>query len=176
MAKEYIHKSVNFQTFPKSVATHGLVLQLAMVIAANHELISSEVHELSSDGVLAILRNDIQSLGFLVESSKATSGKIKVPVLYGLNGATAKTFDADGFHVGEGIVLEVEAGRAVTNYQFLKDLFQACTMQDAKHLVIAVRNSYKGKNDFTAVLGFFETLYASSRLSLPLTSVTVIGY
>jgi len=30
--------------------------------------------------------------------------------------------------------LEVEAGRAYTNYQFLKDLFQACMMHDVQYL------------------------------------------
>ena len=72
--------------------------------------------------------------------------------------------------------MEVEAGRAVSNYQFLKDLFQACAMQEARHLVIAVRNLYLGKKDFDAVINFMETLYASSRLQLPLQSVTIVGY
>lgn len=31
------------------------------------------------------------------------------------------------------------------NNQFLKDLFQACMMQDVDYLVIAVRNEYRVK-------------------------------
>ncbi|BDS49649.1 hypothetical protein RKAS3_12260 [Rhodoluna sp. KAS3] len=72
--------------------------------------------------------------------------------------------------------MEVEAGRAVANYQFLKDLFQACMMQEAKYLVISVRNNYRGNSDFNSVINFFETLYASSRLQLPLHAITIIGY
>lgn len=66
-----------------------------------------------------------------------------------------------------GIVIEVEAGRAVDNNQFLKDLFQACMMDGISFLVIAVRNYYRVKannskgykedkdfDDVTALRGF----------------------
>jgi hypothetical protein len=66
------------------------------------------------------------------------------------------------------------------NNQFLKDLFQACMMHGVKYLAIAVRNLYEGGNqksrDFERVVGFFDTLYASNRLQLPLKGVLVIGY
>ena len=35
-----------------------------------------------------------------------------------------------------------EAGRAVYNNQFLKDIFQACMMFEVEYLVIAVLNEY----------------------------------
>ncbi|WP_336774145.1 hypothetical protein [Paenibacillus sp. MMO-58] len=37
-------------------------------------------------------------------------------------------FEADAYNKEFETVLEIEAGRAATNYQFLKDLFQACMM------------------------------------------------
>jgi hypothetical protein len=73
-------------------------------------------------------------------------------------------------------VIEVEAGRAVTNYQFLKDLFQACMMHEVDFLVVAVRNTYSKNKDFQNVINFFNTLYASERLVLPLEGVLIIGY
>jgi hypothetical protein len=168
---------INFQTFPKSMATPVGVLKAIGVFNENESVIDSvKQTDLKSNDVLAILRDELVNLGFEVEKGKAADQKIKVAVLYGLNGQTTKTFDADAFHRGEGIVMEVEAGRAVSNYQFLKDLFQACAMQEARHLVIAVRNLYLGKKDFDAVINFMETLYASSRLQLPLHSVTIVGY
>lgn len=176
MAQDNANLEVIFQTFPKSMATPPAVRQVVDVFKAKHFLIDSKTHELNSNAVLAEVREPLESVGFQIEKGKSSSEKIKVPVLYGLNGSTSKTFDADGFHSDLGIVLEVEAGRAVVNYQFLKDLFQACAMQEAKHLVIAVRNVYKGNKDFSTVLGFMETLYSSSRLVLPLASVTIIGY
>lgn len=168
--------SVNYQTFPKSMATPPLVKSLVEVVKAHHTDINSERFQLASNDVLSIIRSDVEALGFEVERGKSANDKVKVPVLYGLNGLTAKTFDADGFNRIQGIVLEVEAGRAVSNYQFLKDLFQACAMQEAKHLVIAVRNIYGTNKDFNSVITFLETLYASSRLVLPLESVTIVGY
>jgi hypothetical protein len=159
------------------MATPSAVQHAINVFVANDKIIDSNNQtDLKSNDVLAVLRDELVNLGFEVEKGKAADQKIKVAVLYGLNGQTTKTFDADAFHRDEGIVMEVEAGRAVTNYQFLKDLFQACAMQEAKHLVIAVRKVYSGRNDFDAVINFMETLYASSRLQLPLHSVTIVGY
>jgi hypothetical protein len=72
--------------------------------------------------------------------------------------------------------VEVEAGRAVVNNQFLKDLFQACMMHDVCYLAVAVRNFYKGRQDFDIVCRFLNTLYASQRLQLPLRGILVVGY
>ena len=91
--------------------------------------------------------------------------------MFGLNGKLEKSFDADAYHSEKGFVLEVEAGRGVVNNQFLKDLFQACMMRDVDFLGIAVRNIYKNGRDFDKVVKFFETLYASNRLVLPLKGI-----
>ena len=111
-----------------------------------------------------------------VEKSKKAEGKISVPVLFGLNGKPEKYFEADGYSFINKTVIEVEAGRAVTNYQFLKDLFQACMMYDVDYLIIAVRQTYSGNKDFEKVINFIDTLYTSGRLSLPLNGILIIGY
>lgn len=87
-----------------------------------------------------------------------------------------KAFEADAWHREQKMVVEVEAGRGYLNNQFLKDLFQACMMHDVDYCTIAVRNRYIDSNDFENVVSFFETLYASRRLTLPLKGVLVIGY
>ena len=98
------------------------------------------------------------------------------------NGKVEKSFEADAYHGEQGYVLEVEAGRAVVNNQFLKDLFQACMMHEVRYLGIAVRNSYTSgvkktvSKDFERVITFFDTLYASDRLKLPLEGILIIGY
>lgn len=99
-----------------------------------------------------------------------------MPVLFGLNNKIDKSFDADGLSRDGRIVLEVEAGRAVVNYQFLKDIFQASMMHGVHYLVVAVRNNYRGSDDFHRVYSFLETLYISSRLLLPLDGIVLIGY
>ena len=71
-----------------------------------------------------------------------------------MNGKVEKYFDADAVDRERKLVLEVEAGRAIVNNQFLKDLFQACMMRDIDYLAIAVRKIYRGgnrqANDFEA--------------------------
>lgn len=168
---------IQWHTFPKSASPIPVVLDTVLIFEKHLERIDSTRNSaFTSDQVLGIIRGDLEQVGYRVEKDKTSSGKVKIPVLFGLNGKAEKTFDADAFYKSQGVVLEVEAGRAVSNYQFLKDLFQACMMQEANHLIVAVRNDYRGHADFQSVINFFETLYASSRLQLPLTSITIIGY
>jgi len=140
------------------------------------EEIDSSSHDLNSNAVLNKVADHLALLGFQVEKGKLASDRIPVPVLFGMNGKLEKHFDADAYHEDEGFVIEVEAGRGVLNNQFLKDLFQACMMHDVKYLAIAVRNTYKRNKDFDEVVRFFDTLYASNRLKLPLEGVLLIGY
>ena len=149
---------------------------IVSIFERNLNLISSNENELSSNEVLYVLQNDLESIGFIIEKSKKKEDKINIPVLFGRNGRLEKSFDADGMNIETRTVIEIEAGRAVSNYQFLKDLFQACMMQDIDNLIIAVRNSYRGNPDFDVVTTFFETLYASERLQLPLHRILIIGY
>ena len=168
--------SVQWQTFPKSFAPSEIIRETVAVFSTAHTTIDSETKTLRSDDVLAEVRPGLLQLGFEVEAGKLRSEKITRPVLFGGGGAPERTFEADAFHAASGLVLEVEAGRGVTNYQFLKDLFQACMMQDAEHLMIAVRNKYRVSQDYAKVVSFFDTLYASGRLQLPLQTVTIVGY
>ena len=119
---------------------------------------------------------DLKELGFQVEEGKAAGEKIPVPVLFGFNNRVDKFFDADAVSNDYSIVLEVEAGRAYTNNQFLKDVFQACLMYGVDYLMVAVRNDYRGHKDFEKIFNFFETLYINGRLQLPLKGIVLIGY
>ena len=162
--------------YPKSSEPTPLARQVVGAFEEAEPKITSSKYKLDSNGVLGHVAAGLKNLGFKVETSQKAADKIRVPVLYGRQGKPEKSFDADAFHESGGFVIEVEAGRAVTNYQFLKDLFQACMMHNVYHLAVAVRQDYRGHKDYDAVCMFFDTLYASARLSLPLKSVLVIGY
>lgn len=167
---------VRWQLFPRSARPVPAELSIIAAFDLAFDQVRSDQHQHESNSVLKEISSELVKSGFSVESGKSASSKIHVPVLFGLNGRIEKSFNADAFHAEEGVVLEVEAGRAVDNNQFLKDLFQACMMQDAKHLVIAVRNDYRGADDFAKVVTFFDTLYASQRIILPLRSILIVGY
>lgn len=167
---------INWSYFPRSTPPTALaqsVVEAFMKIASE---IDSGHHLLKSNEVLAAVKPGLEAVGFRVEIGKRGDERIRVPVLFGRNGTLEKAFDADAFHEEAGFVVEVEAGRGVTNFQFLKDLFQACTMVNVMYLGIAVRNVYQGKQDFEIVEKFFNTLYASQRLQLPLHVILLIGY
>lgn len=135
---------IQFQFYPRSV---GLTAPIAAVVECFQEVandISSPEHDLSSDGVLRVIRPKLEAIQFRVEVGKSRNQKIKVPVLFGLNNAIDKYFDADAVSSDGKVVIEIEAGRALDNYAFLKDVFEASLMSGVEYLVIAVRNHYRG--------------------------------
>ena len=174
---------INFQFFPRS---HGVTPRIREIIecfkAVDKEKDAS-VH-LKSNDMLALLRLHLEQIGFIVETGKAKDEQIFVPVLFSENDEVDKSFAADALGDDHKIVIEVEAGRAVRNNQFLKDIFQACMMYEVEYLVIAVLNEYSFMNsgkqqvayDYQAVKTFLETLYVSNRLQLPLKGILLIGY
>jgi hypothetical protein len=167
---------INWLFYPKSDAAPLIALTVVAAFESVTAAIDSTQHELPSNGVLLHVAPHLARAGFSVETSKKAADCIRVPVLFGINGKLEKSFRADAHHVTEGMVVEVEAGRAVVNNQFLKDLFQACMMHGVHYLAIAVRNAYRGADDFDGVCRFFNTLYASNRLQLPLKGILIIGY
>jgi hypothetical protein len=138
--------------------------------------ISSPEHDLSSDQVLQLVRPRLELVSFKVEKGKNRNQKIKIPVLFGLNNVIDKYFDADAVSLDGKIVIEIEAGRALDNYAFLKDVFEASLMYGVEYLVIAVRNHYRGSRTFERIAVFMETLYISNRIRLPLRGILLIGY
>jgi len=167
---------INWVFFPKSDKPPKTAYTVVEAFSKVADKIDSETHTLKSDDVLAAVTPELQMGGFLVETSKKAADKIQVPVLFGINGKLEKSFEADAYNEKAGFVLEVEAGRGVTNNQFLKDLFQACMMHDVDFLGIAIRKKYRDSQDFDRVVRFFETMYASNRIQLPLKGILVIGY
>lgn len=167
---------INYQFFPRSQGVNQEIQSIIRCFENVADEINSESHQLSSNEVLEIVRSHLESIGFIVEKGKSANQKINVPVLFGLNNNIDKFFNADALSADGKIVIEVEAGRAVDNNQFLKDIFQACMMHHVEYLVLAVRNIYRNKKDFEKIFVFLETLYISSRLQLPLKGILLIGY
>jgi hypothetical protein len=114
---------INWIYYPRSDEATEMILKVIKVFKEASNRIDSESHTLSSNEVLSEISSGLNAAGFEVEKGKKYSQKIRVPVLFGLNGKLEKFFEADAFNSTEGFVAEVEAGRGVTNYQFLKDLF-----------------------------------------------------
>jgi hypothetical protein len=172
--KEYV--MINWIYFPKSDGIPKHLSVIVNIFRQHDSQIQSPKNNLASNEVLSIISKSLENEGYKVEKSKKNDDKIRVPVLFGINGTLEKSFEADAYSQEHKTVIEVEAGRGVTNYQFLKDLFQACVMHNVDYLVIAVRNKYRNSNDFEKVLSFFEVLYASGRIKLPLKGILLIGY
>ena len=167
---------MKYQLFPRS---QGMTTELHDVVKCFESVeanICSANHNLKSNEVLAELAESLTALGYSVELSKKNNDKIRVPVLFGHNNNIDKEFNADALSTDGRIVIEVEAGRATENNQYLKDIFQACMMFEVEFLVLAVREIYRTHYDFDLVYTFLETLYISGRVKLPLKGILLIGY
>ena len=114
-----------YQLFPRSFGITEEIQAVITCFEKNYEQIKSPDNNLNSDGVLRVISEDLEKINFKVEKSKASIDKIKVPVLFSINNRIDKFFDADAVSEDGKIVIEVEAGRAYRNNQFLKDIFQA---------------------------------------------------
>ena len=168
---------INWIYYPLSDSPPNLVRQVAAIFESHAGEIDSTTHDIQeSNEVLSKVAGGLASLGFLVERGKTRAEKISVPVLFGEKGIPSKSFEADAYHPRESFVVEIEAGRAYTNYQFLKDLFEACMMHDVYYFAVAVRNIYRKSKDYEKVRLFFDVLFASRRIELPLKGILVIGY
>ena len=166
---------IDWKFYPLNKEVPRLLLEVVRCFESTEEKITSDAHKHGSDEVLGILRPGLVKAGFEVEDKR--EGKpIKIPVLFGRKGKWLKSFRVDAYHAEAKIVIEVEAGRAYTNYQFLKDIFEACVMHKVEYLAIAVRNTYLKNKDYEDILDFMDTLYASGRLAIPLQGILIIGY
>lgn len=172
---------INWIYFPKSKKLPEHLTNVISVFENHSNKIDSTKNDtnesrLKSNDVLKVIEKDLQGLGFFVEQGKKKSQKIRRPVLYGQNGTEELSFEADGYNNETKTVIEVEAGRAVINYQFLKDIFQASMMIDTDYLVLAVRNSYKSNYDFQKINKFLEVTYLTSRITFDLKGILLVGY
>lgn len=162
--------------FPNSTRLPTHLERVVAVFQNKETKITSDSLQLKSDEVLACISSELEALNYQVERSKAKCDLIRVPVLYGENGTESLAFEVDAYSAGEKTVIEVEAGRGFANYQFLKDFFECCMMQDIDYFCVAVRKDYRGHKDFNSVCSFFSALFASGRMTLPLKGILVIGY
>lgn len=168
---------ISYQLFPRSVAITPEIKKVITCFENVATLIDSTVFDtLVSNDVLKIVEPELTKIGFQVEAGKTAAAMINVPVLFGRNNVPDKYFNADALSYDGKIVIEVEAGRAVVNNQFLKDIFEAGCMFNVEYLVLAVKNLYRGSNDFEKVYTFLETLYISNRIKLPMRGILLIGY
>lgn len=174
---------INYQFFPRSQGATDKIKQIIDCFK-KVDAVKEEGEHLKSNEMLALVRPHLETLHFTVEKGKSADEQIYVPVLFSENDQVDKYFAADALSDDHKIVIEVEAGRAVFNNQFLKDIFQACMMYEVEYLVIAVLNEYKFKvngqercsHDYQYIKTFLETLYISNRLQLPLKGILLIGY
>ncbi len=138
---------------------------------------------LSSDRVMAILRTDLEALGFKLEADKTASGKLKRPVFFGEDGRPSRQYEIDGYHPEWRCGIEIEAGRAWMGNAVYRDLIQALVMVELEHLILAVPLGYRylnsGKSvisrDYENTTSVADALYSHTRIKMPY-RLTLIGY
>ena len=120
---------IQYQFFPRSQGITSEIRKVIDCFIRVNDNIDSDYHNLKSNEVLQHLYQPLSEIGYAVETSKSKEDKIDVPVLFGLDNRIDKSYNADALSSDGKIVIEVEAGRATENNQYMKDIFQACMMK-----------------------------------------------
>mgnify|MGYP000750261910 CR=1 FL=1 len=164
--------------YPKTNRTPKVMDDVISAFQNNFNEINSYSHRLKSDQVLSKISGFLINKNFRVEIDK--KNKIQIPVLFGEQNVPIKSFQVDAWNEEERAIVEIEAGRALVNNQFLKDIFEASVMIDVDYLAIAVRNLYTGGNrnskDYDQISKWLDTIYSSNRIQLDLKGILLIGY
>lgn len=178
---------INWMFYPKDTKCPDHLVSIGKIFEKNEVKIASDGKlscKLKSDEVLKAISKDLKQLGFLIEEGKTSMGKISRPVLFGEKGRASLSYDIDAYSEEYNTIVEVEAGQAVLNYKFLKDLIEACLIADSEYLVIAVKNQYKYKKnnkeqislDYKKVTNYMDAIYGSQRITFLLKGIMIIGY
>ena len=177
--------TIRFSTFPRTQTPPHFVPDLIARFQMHEQAIGT-LHlqkGLTSNEVLAVLRPDLQALGFEVETGQRLEDKIMRPVFFGENSQPELQYQIDAWHPEWKAGLEIEAGRAWMGNAIYRDLVQALVMVDMEHLVLAVPNSYRYKasgkdtesRDYERTVAVAQALYAHARVTMPF-SLCVVGY
>ena len=196
MAKiEHITDIIQLSYFPENEAIPTQLEEIVHAFKMSYDVIKSPDKRLSSNGVLFEVSKHLSS-SQLFEYEKiylnsngnyvAQKGKkLKLDVNLEHYSGKKREFNPDIMSKDGKIIVEVEAGQAVDNYRFLKDLYESMIYTTCEYLVICVRNAYStfSKNgdvkstqyDFETISDFMKWLFLS-RVSVPLKGLLVIGY
>ena len=169
--------------FPRQNSAPDWVRHFIACIEEARPRIDSTNHKgMTSDGVVRELREDLERLGWEIESGKTKAGKIHRPVLFGDNGRIRVHQEIDGWQPDLRILLEIESGRAWMGNAVYRDLIRASLVADADFLVVGVRQYYEygknpvSRNDFESTRDLMDSIYASQRLQLPFQGVLIFGW
>lgn len=160
---------IRYTYFPATHPPATFVERIVSVFKKHEATISTITqNEHDSNGVLAVLDDDLSGIGFDVEGEK---GKIKRPVFYGENGVPTKAYNIDAFHDEWKCALEVEMARAIGGNAVYRDLVQALVMVDVQYLALGVPLNYRrgGRTEtpYSDTKKIAEALYAHSRITMP---------
>ena len=140
----------------------------------------TEDDRLTSDYVLSVLRPGMERIGYVVESGKLSTQRIRRPVLFGDNGRAEVSYELDAFHDELGVAVEVEAGRGAMGNADYRDIIRMSLLLDARYMVLMTPAMYRygttSTSAFTRTRDQLSAIYASERLRLPFAGALLIGY
>ncbi len=90
--------------------------------------------------------------------------------------------EIDAFHDGEGIAVEVEAGRAWNGNAVYRDLVRTSLLLDARYRALLLSIAYAPPSARAPVPAYWysidllDAIHASQRLRLPFDGILLIGY
>jgi hypothetical protein len=184
-------ESVQWTYFPMSAQPSVLSMkviaafeQVASQIDSQkpHEVAPGETRKLKSNEVLAIVKPKLD-LDFRVERKGYRN---RETVVCGSDGESRNFFpDAVSKVKGDGVLVQVEGGRALTGGSWALDILQAVMLRWVTELVIAVPKKYNAKSGLRGsalrggsnlVRDYVDALYRSQRFQPGLRGILILPY
>lgn len=170
--------------FPRWQKAPDWVASLVGLFARHQGSVDSHVVHNTSDQILAILRKDLEALGYRVEQDKTQEGKLYRPVFFRDNGQTELQYEIDAYHPELKVGLEIEAGRAVQGNAIYRDIIQMSLIIDMDYAAVAAPLNYVynqgskkvATNAYARCRSILEAIYGGPRLQLPFVGFLLIGY
>lgn len=172
---------IRWKAFPKEINPPEIIHKIVKIfeIAKDIDYRKSNPKEYTSDKILSKLHDNLEEIGFEVESKGETRKRIKKKIDIELENGQFINYFIDAYHPKLKCGLEVEAGRGWKSNAVYRNIIQAMLTSDLDHLVIAVRNEYTSKKevsrDYDKLVRLCSALYSNNRFRMPAT-ICVIGY
>jgi hypothetical protein len=168
--------------YPNSHEPPRWVSDIVRAFVSKRESLDSRKTNKTSNIALAIMRDELEKLGFKVEGGK--TGKLERPVHFGEFGVADRKYQIDCYNIELGIALEIEAGRSTRGNAVYRDIVQTSLLVGVKYFVLAVPQVYKFKAGGKAISdstyemckSIFDAIYSSKQLHLPMEGILLIGY
>jgi hypothetical protein len=154
------------RTYGPDEPSRAVIRAIEAVHESSSLLAAADVTQVAA--VVDILRPSLAAQGWKCSLGRRSDAGLPLPC------GDGRSVLCDCWHP-DGAAIWFETGRSWTNFGFLQHVIEAAVAEGVDHALIGVRNRYNGQSTWDYCADFLDLIYSSTRLQLPMRSVTLVG-